>query len=171
MNWFIDKSVDWNSFKLLIDKNIFNKDIVLKSAYNFLDKWYFFFKLDSESNIVLNFSKKEWIDVNIDEIISSFSDELLSVYLRDKLEKDNKVIRETIINSAIWFSLDTKNYIKLDISKENKDEKIDFDKDIDDILKEIEKDPDIKIDWNEIEKILKEIEMDLVTDKNTKNPL
>jgi len=35
---------------------------------------------------------------------------------------------------------------------------IDFDKDIDEILKEIENDPDLKIDEEEIEKILKEIE-------------
>ena len=35
---------------------------------------------------------------------------------------------------------------------------IDFDKDIDDILKEIENDPELKIDEEEIENILKEIE-------------
>jgi CBS-domain-containing membrane protein len=37
---------------------------------------------------------------------------------------------------------------------------IDFDKDIDEILKEIENDPDLKIDEEEIENILKEIEQE-----------
>jgi CBS-domain-containing membrane protein len=42
---------------------------------------------------------------------------------------------------------------------------IDFDKDIDDILNEIENDPDLKIDESEIESILKEIE-----EENNKEP-
>jgi hypothetical protein len=33
----------------------------------------------------------------LEDIIADFSDELLSVYLRDKLEKDNKEIREKIV--------------------------------------------------------------------------
>ena len=34
-------------------------------------------------------------------LIGEFSDELLAVYLRDKLEKDNKVIREVIVQKAL----------------------------------------------------------------------
>jgi hypothetical protein len=34
---------------------------------------------------------------NAKDIISDFSDELLSVMLRDNLEKDNKEIREKIV--------------------------------------------------------------------------
>jgi CBS-domain-containing membrane protein len=41
---------------------------------------------------------------------------------------------------------------------------VDFDKDIDEILKEIEEDPDLKIDEEEIEKILKEIEEETETE-------
>jgi CBS-domain-containing membrane protein len=42
--------------------------------------------------------------------------------------------------------------------KDQEQNQIDFDKDIDEILKEIENDPDLKIDEEEIERILKEIE-------------
>jgi hypothetical protein len=79
------------------------------------------------------------------------------VYLRDTLEKDNKVIREAIVTKAINGPLDMQNFVSLDTDNYQSNE-IDFDKDIDEILKEIENDPDLKIDEAEIEKILKEIE-------------
>ncbi len=161
MENFLNKIVDWNKFELLIDKNIFDKDIVLKAAYNFLDKWFFFFKLDSNWNIILVFTKREEIKEKSEEIIANFSDELIAVYLRDKLEKENKTIREAIVNKAINWPLDMNNFITLDTTNLNINQEknqIDFDKDIDDILKEIENDPDLKIDEEEIEKILREIE-------------
>jgi len=82
------------------------------------------------------------------------------VYLRDKLEKDNKVIRETIVTKAINGPLDFQNYVSLDTDNKHnpQQDEIDFDRDIDDILKEIENDPDLKIDEQEIENILREIE-------------
>jgi hypothetical protein len=77
--------------------------------------------------------------------------------LRNKLEQDNKFIRETIVEKAINGPFDTNNFVSLDTDNMNSNQ-IDFDKDIDEILKEIENDPDLKIDEAEIEKILKEIE-------------
>ena len=158
MENFLNKIVDWNKFELLIDKNIFDKDIVLKAAYNFLDKWFFFFKLDSNWNIILVFTKREEIKEKSEEIIANFSDELIAVYLRDKLEKENKTIREAIVWTAIANSLDSNNFVNLNTNNNVEQNQIDFDKDIDDILREIENDPDLKIDEEEIEKILREIE-------------
>jgi len=159
MKKFLNKIIDWDKFELKIDKDIFNKDIVLKSAYNFLDKWYFFFKLDENWNIILQFTPKNWITISPETIILEFSDELLAVYLRYKLEKDNKVIRETIVIKAINWPLDMNNFVTLDTDNiHNNKKQIDFDKDIDEILKEIENDPELQIDEEEIERILKEIE-------------
>lgn len=161
MEGFIKELVKWEKFELLIDWKIFDKDIVLKAAYNFLDRWYFFFKKDKDDNLILQFTKKDWEKQEPEDTILDFSDELLSVYLRDKLEKDNKKIRETIVWAAIANSLDSKDFVELNTdNNDNQKEQnqIDFDKDIDEILKEIENDPDLKIDEEEIEKILKEIE-------------
>jgi len=41
MEWFLNQVVKWEKFELLIDTKIFKKDIVLKAAYNFLEKHYF----------------------------------------------------------------------------------------------------------------------------------
>ena len=162
MESFLKEAIKWNKFELTIDKNIFSKDIVLKAAYQFLDRWYFFFKLDENWNIILQFTTREENKEKPEVIIADFSDELLAVYLRDNLEKENKDIREKIVWAAIANSLDSNNFVALDTDKQwwdnMENNQIDFDKDIDDILKEIENDPELKIDEEEIEKILKEIE-------------
>ncbi|MDD5769648.1 MAG: His-Xaa-Ser system protein HxsD [Candidatus Gracilibacteria bacterium] len=162
MENFLKEIIVGEKFELLIDKNLFSKDIVLKAAYGFLDLGYFFFKLDENENIIMQFTKKSGVKKEPKEIIGDFSDELLNVYLRDKLEHDNKEIREKIVGTAIANSIDSKGFVEFDTDKQNNDNKeqnqIDFDKDIDEILREIENDPELKIDEAEIERILKEIE-------------
>lgn len=157
MHEFLRTQIDGKKCELLIDTKIFPKDIILKSAYNFLDVGYFFFFYDDEGNMILQCSVKNE-KIGIEELIWNFSDELLAVSLRDKLEKDNKIIRETIITKAINWPIDTNNFVTLDTQVQSHQNQIDFDKDIDEILKEIENDPDLKIDEDEIAKILKEIE-------------
>lgn len=158
MTDFLKKEVTWGKFELLIDAKIFPKDIVLKAAYNFLDKGYFFFRLDTDKNIILQFTPKDGVKEKPENIIWDFSDELLNVYLRNKIEIDNKEIRETIINTALGKALDSGNFVSIDTDNRAQSGEIDFDKDIDEILREIENDPDLKIDEAEIERILKEIE-------------
>lgn len=159
MEKFIKEIVEWKQFELEIDTSIYSKDVILKAAYSFLDKGYFFFKYTWE-NILLVFTKKDDINDDSKKIIMDFSDELLNVYLREILEKENKDIREKIVWAAIANSLDSNNYVEFntDCNINQEQNQIDFDKDIDEILREIENDPDLKIDEAEIERILKEIE-------------
>jgi len=165
MTEFLKQDINWNKFELLIDSKLFPKEIVLKAAYGLLDKGYFFFKFDENKNIILQFNKKEWIKEDPKTIIWNFSWELLNTYLRDRLEKENKTIREQIISSAIGNAADYKNFISIET---NNNSMIDFNKDIDEILKEIEDDPDLKIDELEIDKLLSEIEED---SKNAKKKI
>jgi len=161
MESFLKEVVKGKKFEITIDTQIFSKDIILKAAYNFLDRGYFFFQHDADKNIILQFTAKSQETSDPKDIIGEFHEEVLNVYLRDKLEKDNKVIREAIVTAAISNTLDESNFVSLDTDNKsmNGDQnQVDFDKDIDEILKEIENDPDLKIDEKEIENILKEIE-------------
>jgi len=165
MENFLKKDIEGNKFELIIDTKIYSKEIIFKSAFIFLDKWYFFFKQDNDKNIILQFTSKEWVDEKPENIIWDFSWELLNNILREKVFEENKEVRTEIITSAIQNSLreselpnNWKGYDQTEWNYFDKDEEIDFDKDIDDILKEIENDPELKIDEEEIEKILKEIE-------------
>ena len=135
MEQFLSSEKWENKFELVIDTKIFPKEIILKAAYTFLDRGYFFFKFNSSNNIILQFSAKNSEKMNPEYIIWEFSDELISVVLRDNLEKDNKQIRENIVSAAIWNSLDEEGFI----NKPTEVNQIDFDKDIDDILSEIGK--------------------------------
>ncbi len=173
MEAFLKEIINEKQFELLIDTNIFPKDIILKAAYVFLDRWYFFFKQDSDWNIVLQFTTREDNKENPKNVIADFSDELLATYLRDKLEKENKEIREKIVWAAIANSLDANNFVAIDTNNQwNQQEQnqIDFDKDIDEILKEIENDPELQIDEEEIEKILKEIEEETESELDNEEP-
>lgn len=158
MQDFLKTIVEGEKFELLIDVNIFSKDIILKAAYTFLDKGYFFFKEDNEKNIIMQFTKKEGVKDDPEFLVTEFADELIAVVLRDQLEKDNKNIRENIVGAAIANSLDSANFLENWNNNNGENNQIDFDKDIDDILSEIENDPDLKINEEEIENILKEIE-------------
>lgn len=172
MEAFLKETVEWVKFELIIDTNIFSKDIILKTAYVFLDRWYFFFKLDWD-NIILQFTKREENNEKSENIIADFSDELISTTLRDTLEKENKGIREKIVWAAIANSIDSNWFTSFDTNNggDNQDNnQIDFDKDIDEILKEIENDPELKIDEEEIEKILREIEEETESELKEEKP-
>jgi len=183
MEAFLKEIIKWEKFELLIDTKIFSKDIILKSAYVFLDRWYFFFKMEWD-NILLQFTLKDWVKEEPKKIIWAFSDELLNNTLRETIFEENKEVRTEIITSAIqnslreaelpndwkWYENVEDNYFDNGWSSDQgwNSNEIDFDKDIDDILKEIENDPELKIDEDEIEKILKEIEEETENEVNEK---
>ena len=139
----------------------------MKAAFQYLDVWYFFFFTQEDESIVLQFTPKDWIKTSPEKIIGDFSDTLLENVLRDKLEKDNKIIRESIVLKAINWPLDYENFVSLETENTSEKNQIDFDKDIDDILKDIQNDPDLKIDEEEVEKILEDMKVEIES-KNEK---
>jgi His-Xaa-Ser system protein HxsD len=152
---FITKNHENNRLELLVDGAIFPVAIAMKAAYTFLDRCYFFFKKDGE-NTVVQIHPKENQRWSGETFAMEYSDELIATLLRDTLEKENKTIRETIVKRALSSYLDEENFVWGELWSGNP--QIDFDKDIDEILKEIENDPDLQIDEEEINKILAEVE-------------
>lgn len=157
---FIKKDFDENRFELTLDGDIFEIEVIMKAAYMLLSKGYFFFKKWEKNEIILQFTRKKDVSENPETIIWEYSDELLNVTLRTKLEKENKFIRESIVHSAINNAIDQRNFVSLDTDQNQ----VNFDKDIEEILREIEKSPEFKIDEKEIEKIIEEME------QTSKNP-
>lgn len=172
MHSFISKNQENNRLELIVDGSIFPDLIAMKAAYAFLDRCYFFFKKDGE-NIVVQIHPKENQRWSSETFAFEYGDELLAVLLRDKIEKDNKTIRETIVRRALGSYADLPNFVSVTPSVAAPAQ-IDFDKDIDEILKEIENDPELKIDEEEINRILAEIEeetqSEIVSNKPTIDP-
>ncbi len=156
MTHFITKNIENDRIELMIDVQIFPIPICMKAAYSLLDKGYFFFHTDDAGLLVQIHSKPE-VDWTSEKIAMEYSDELLATALRDRLEKENKTIRETIVRRALGSFADLPNFVSSG-NQNPKNWQIDFDKDIDEILREIENDPELKIDEAEISRILAEIE-------------
>ena len=151
MDFLIKKTIEWNDkFEIIIDTEIFSKDLVFITAYNLLDKWYFLFSMDWK-NIKVQCKKKETYLYDAEKIIFDFSDELLNVYLRLKIENENKELKNIIIETALRSAIDIGNYI--DSSTEERD----LDSEINNLLKDLENDPELKIDEEEIKKMINNI--------------
>jgi len=129
-----------------VDSTIFDNTCVFKTAYLFLDSAYFFFYQDKKGLIVQCTLKPE-TEESAKDILGKFSNELLNTLLREKLAKENKKIRETIMTAAIQHSLREAVFyededVEEDILRSQKGVRETPDmtntKSIDDILKEIE---------------------------------
>lgn len=153
---FLSKNTENGRIELLIDTSIFSKNIAMKAAYTFLDRAYFFFHMQWE-NLLVQVTSKDWQKWDDEKFTLEYSDELLAYYLRVQVENENKTVRETIVRRALGSYADLPNFVSITTEVEKKWQ-IDFDRDIDDILKDIENDPDLKIDEDEIQRILAEIE-------------
>lgn len=165
MKQFIREDYENHSVELLIDTQLFEPTVAMKAAYVFLDRAYFFFSLSWEG-LVVQIQPKNTDGWDAKKFANEYSDELLAMLLRVKVENENKVVRETIVKRALGSYADLPNFKTVDLGQ-NPSSQIDFDKDIDEILKEIENDPDLKIDEDEINKILAEIEEE---EKASKKP-
>jgi His-Xaa-Ser system protein HxsD len=150
-----------------IDLSLFPQNIVLRTAYIFLDKGYFFFAKSKNGNCIVRVTPKESTHWDAQKLLGEFSDELLSMTLRDTLERENKLIRETIVQKALGSMIDEANFVRPPAPTST----IDFDQDISEILAQIESDPDLRIDQDEIASILAEIETERVEQSKPKvNP-
>ncbi len=165
MTPFLSVSSDSHRTELLINTQLFSPVIAMKAAYIFLDRAYFFFFTRSDW-LIVQITPKAWVDWNAEKFAHEYSDELLAYALRVHIEIENKEVRETIVRRALGSYADLPNFTSVDPILSTP--QIDFDKDIDEILREIENDPDLKIDEAEINRILAEIEAETQSLKKLK---
>lgn len=155
MTPFLSVSTDSDRTEFLIDTQLFSPVIAMKAAYVLLDRAYFFF-FTRPDWLMVQVSPKVWQDWSAERFTLEYSDELLAYALRARVELENKEVRETIVRRALGSYADLPNFTSVDPIASSP--QIDFDKDIDEILREIENDPELKIDEAEINRILAEID-------------
>lgn len=166
MTPFLSQNTENNRLELIVDHSLFSDTVILKSAYTFLDRAYFFFQKKDDDTLV-QIQPKEWEAWSAEKFALEYSDELLATALRFRIEEENKVVRETIVRRALGSYADLPNFTSIQTAPTNQ---IDFDKDIDEILREIENDPELKIDEEEINRILAEIEAETALMNQPKTP-
>ena len=168
MEAFLSNNIENNRLELVVDTSLFPIDVIMRSAYAFLDRSYFFFRT-TDSGIIVQIQPKENVQWSAEKFALEYSDELLATYLRIRVEQDNKTVRETIVRRALGSYADLPNFTTVSPTEQQTGQ-IDFDKDIDEILKEIENDPELKIDEEEIGRILAEIEAETQSMATEKKP-
>jgi len=153
-----------------VDSKIFNEKVVLKAMYELVDKVYMFIETTKDGNFKVYFKLKPETKEDLVTIVDTFWEELVYHRLRYDLDRKYGKLREKIIETALGFGLsldDLKEDLKETIDKlktlplqsySNEIKKDDDIKSIDDIIAEIENDPDFADDKDEIISILKEIE-------------
>lgn len=179
MNKIFKKIEKWNyEFEMLIDGAIFSTNVVLKASYELVDKVYMYFLKNWNDTIV--YFKQKNKDLDIEDVINWFWEELVFQKLKFDLDNQTWKLRNNIIETAIWF------WLTLDDMKKDVDEmieKVNFKKDvivdspnvqnkenvklnpqqnskksIDEIINDIENDPDFIDDKDNLINILKEID-------------
>lgn len=163
---FLSQNTENNRLELSVDCTLFPDIVILKSAYTFLDRAYFFFQ-KKDDTMIIQIQPKDSEVWSAEKFALEYSDELLATFLRFQIEKENKEVRETIVRRALGSYADLPNFTSIQTTPSNQ---IDFDKDIDEILREIENDPELKIDEEEINRILAEIEAETALINQPKTP-
>ncbi len=156
------KKLEKNEFQveMLVDGKIFDEDVILKAAYELVNDVYMFFKTQW-NDVIVQFKLKN-DKKNLEDIVNSFGEELVYHRLRKDIDKKTWSVRKKIVETALWYGL-TLEEIKEDIynfSTPYEDEQSASEaseRNVEDIIADIENDPEFADDKDEIINILKEI--------------
>ena len=82
--------------EFVLDPAVYSKDVVLKTAYLFLDRAYFLFRNVPEGFAVSCKTKSG--ETSAEALVGDFANELLNGVLRETVAQENRAIRETIFS-------------------------------------------------------------------------
>jgi len=85
-----------------VDRDIYSLEAIYDAAYNFLEKVYVFLKKGEENSIEVQLKSKEKAgEEELMQIAGEFLNELVNTSLRISISKENKMIREYIVSTAL----------------------------------------------------------------------
>lgn len=99
----ISFKIDRESSKALIDLNVYPLEAVYGAAYVFIDKAYLFLNSKSPKRLEIYLKGKNRLSQKQqNKLVGEFFNELLNYTLRIKVAKNNKKIREYIVEQALF---------------------------------------------------------------------
>ena len=93
------------SEKIVVDLNLYPLETIYSAAYVFIDKVYVYLSPVGKNVSVLLTAKDDTTKKQLENIKGEFQNELLNASLRLTLEKNNKKIRQSIIERALFSSI------------------------------------------------------------------
>lgn len=86
---------------LELNLEVYPLNVSMKTAYNYIDKAYVFFKKISPDIYAIEFEGKGE-NTNVDNLISEFKNDLLHEIIRKNISVETKNIRELILARALY---------------------------------------------------------------------
>lgn len=128
---FVKKSSDGRMAEFVLDSSVYPKETVMKTAYLFLDKAYFRFANSPEGFLTACKTKSD--SLSAETLLGEFANELLNTVLRERMAMENRAVRETIYAGALAHCFREPDELSCRPHQAPA-----FEKDLDQILKEIE---------------------------------
>jgi len=101
-----------NTCVLSIDDRIYCKEVILKTAYLFVDDYYMFISYKSNHIITVSIQNKK--DLPLSDIDKRFSNELIAQMVHYDLSNTNRNIKDLILGRALYstyFDADEENIV------------------------------------------------------------
>ena len=98
------------TLNITLDTQIYSKEAIYGAAYVFIDRMYIYLDMKGKDKIEVVFKPKEGSDKKkLEALKGEFQNELLHYVHRINLAKNNKKIRELIIERALYSSIEGDN--------------------------------------------------------------
>ena len=94
------------------DSKVYEKTVLMKAAYSFIDKFYIHFAVKDNSNYVVTFTPK--MEESGDNIVERFENELLAQSVRQYVYRETHSLREILVARAMSSSMIMDDSIKED---------------------------------------------------------
>ncbi|KKS25988.1 MAG: hypothetical protein UU87_C0005G0015 [Parcubacteria group bacterium GW2011_GWA2_42_11] len=103
----MEKKSAAEKIKLIIDLKIYPLEAVYGAAYVFVDRAYLFLEPAGNNKVAITFQLKSGANGKLPAIAGEFNNELLNYAFRLNLAKENKKIRQYIIEQALFAAAET----------------------------------------------------------------
>lgn len=92
--------------KIIVSAKVYPLEAVYSACYVFIDRAYVYLSLSKEGDFIVRLTAKENTSMKqFSEIAGEFQNELLNATLRVVLAKNNKKIRQNIVERALFSSV------------------------------------------------------------------
>ena len=102
-----------NKLLVLLSKNLYEKEAVFAAAYKYTNTSTILIEPYDESSVAVYFTRKEKVDIGLNEIALNFCNEVLDQQVRLDLEKRYGNIKELIYEHAFSPIKNIKDNIKI----------------------------------------------------------
>ena len=140
-----------------LKEKIYPRDVVATTVYLFSDRFNVIIDKEGRGILKVKLISPEIEEEEADQIVKSFFSNLTDALIRYRLERHTARIREYILARAFWEERGEPSYLeeKFEYGEKNSKEEIDTDKELEELLKEIEEEDfsdkvvDIVVPWEE----------------------